>query len=326
MHVLVAADVFEQRHLDLIARAVEGWATWERVGHTAPSAMYAEKLSRADVVVGWPKAQLLAASDVRFFQLLSVGYDAYVSAGLENKPDFIVCNARGALSVPVAEHCIAMMMALVRRLPRHIRDMNPRRWELATYEEVTGNTACVIGLGDIGTEIARRCKALHMTVSGIRRHPERGHPIAEPVYGPEMLKGAVSTAQHIFIAIPGETATRRLLNADVLGATKLGAYLYNVARGSVVDEGALIEHLRSGHLRGAGLDVFSEEPLPAGSPLWDMENVIVTPHTAGHSIREADRLCDLFLTNLARFRQGTPLINVVSLRSQQQFDREVATP
>ena len=152
MHVLVAADIFRDLQLQRIAAAVEGRGTWERVSQTAPAAEHASALSRSDVVVGWPPAAWLASSPVRFFQLLSAGYDAYVDAGLDVKPGFTLCNARGALSIAVAEHCIALMLALVRRLPLHVRDMAARRWERAAYDEVFGATACIVGLGDIGTD------------------------------------------------------------------------------------------------------------------------------------------------------------------------------
>jgi len=312
MHVLVAADVFRDLQLQRIAAAVDGHGTWERVSQSAPADEQASALSRSDVVVGWPPAAGLARSPVRFFQLLSAGYDAYVNTGLDVKPGFTLCNARGALSIAVAEHCIALMLALVRRLPRHVRDMAARRWERAAYDEVFGATACIVGLGDIGTEVARRCAALGMTVTGVRRQKDKGHAIAAPVFGPAELPEALGAADHVFLTVPANSSTHCLIGAAALGAMKKGAYLFNASRGSVVDEGELVARLRSGHLQGAGLDVAAEEPLPPHSPLWSLENVVITPHVGGRSCREADRLCDLFLRNLARFLTGESLLNAVS--------------
>jgi D-2-hydroxyacid dehydrogenase (NADP+) len=312
MHVLVAVDMFQDRHLQRIAAAVEGGGTCERLAQTAPDVESATALSRADVVVGWPLPAWLVPSPVRFFQLLSSGYDTYVDHGLDAKKDFTLCNARGALSVSAAEHCIALMLALVRRLPWHIRDMATTQWTRRTYEEVSGTTACVVGLGAIGTEVARRCAALGMHVVGVRRQKEQGHPIASPVFSCDELRLAVRDADHLFVTAPENHSTVGLIGPAVFGAMKKGSYLFNMSRGSLVDEQELVARLRSGHLQGAGLDVSAEEPLPSSSPLWNMENVVITPHVAGRSSREPDRMCDLFLDNLGRFRRGEPLVNVVN--------------
>jgi D-2-hydroxyacid dehydrogenase (NADP+) len=312
MHVVVAVDIFQDRHLQRIAAALEGRGTWEKLSQTAPDSASAAAVSRADVVVGWPLAAWIVPSQVRFFQLLSSGYDAYVDQGLEAKENFTLCNAQGALSVAAAEHCIALMLALVRQLPWHVRDMSTARWNRRAYEEVTGTTACVIGLGEIGTEVARRCAALGMHVIGVRGQKEKGHPIAAQVFGSDELPLAVRGADHVFVTAPGGRSTAGLIDGAVFDAMKRGAYLFNVSRGSLVDERELVARLRIGHLRGAGLDVSAEEPLPASSPLWNMENVLITPHVAGRSTREADRMCDLFLANLERFQHGEPLVNVVN--------------
>ena len=218
------------------------------------------------------------------------------------------------MGIAVAEHAVAMMLALARRLPRHVRDMDERRWQRQpVYQELTGTTVCVVGLGDIGTEIARRCLGLGMKVTGVRRDAARGHDLVSTVYPLDRLAEALAEADHVVLAIPATRETEGLLDRAMLATMRPGACLYNVSRGSLVDEGALLDAIEAGHLAGAGLDVFAQEPLPADSPFWELENVIVTPHAAGRSVREFDRLCALFVANLGRYRRGEPLANAVSL-------------
>ena len=313
-HVLVAVDDFTEWQIARIAEALAGWATWARLPQAAPAALFAERLRTSRILIGWPQPEWLAPSAVEYFQLPSVGYDPYLGRGLHEKPNFTLCNARGVMTIAVAEHFVAMLMALARRLPQQLDDQRAKRWQRQpAYAEVAGTTACLVGLGEIGTAIARRCLGLEMDVVGVRRRAERGHELVQRVYPLDRLIEAVSQADHVVLTLPATPETIGLVDADVLAAMKPGAYLYNLARGSLVDEYALVEVLRGGHLAGAGLDVFAVEPLPEDNPLWELDNVIVTPHAAGRSCREFDRLCDLFVENLGRYRAGLPLVNAVSL-------------
>jgi len=312
-HVLIAVNDFTEDHMAKIAEALQGWATWTRID-PSDEARYREEIRRAQAVVGWPKAEWLLDSPVELLLLGSVGWDAYQGKGLERKPGFVLCNARGVMTAAVAEHLLAMMLALTRRLPRHFRDQSERRWERCkTYDEVTGAVACVVGLGDIGTDIARRLAALGMEVIGVRKNADRPHEYASEIYPLSRLKEAVAKADHVVLILPENEETRGMVNAGVFAAMKPGAYFYNLARGGIVDERALCDALQSGRLAGAGLDVFAKEPLPADSPLWDLENVIITPHAGGRSVKEFDRFCSLVAANLRNWRQGAPLINRVAL-------------
>ena len=311
-HVLIAVDTFNNGHLANIVRTLNEKATWERIEQAAPAAVYRPALNRSQIVIGWPNPAWLRLSPILFHQLPSVGYDNYLNVGLEEKTGFALCNARGVMSIPVAEHFFALMFALTRHLPEHIGDKASKRWQRRPpYGEVAGSTACIVGLGDIGSEIARRCLALGLRVIGVRQHPEKGHEFVQEVYPVPQLKKALAQADHVVLIFPAGSGMERSFDAGVFEAMKPGAYFYNLARGSIVDEGALIERLQIGHLAGAGLDVFSEEPLPLDSPLWTIDNVIITPHVAGRSFREFDRLCDLFIANLERFLLDKPLLNQV---------------
>jgi phosphoglycerate dehydrogenase-like enzyme len=311
-HVLVAVDLFEERHLERIAGAVEGWASWESIGHPAPAPIYEKGLARAELMMGWPDPKPLARSPVRLLQLPSVGYDDYAGCGLERKPGFVLCNARGVMSVQVAEHGIALMLALTRRIADHVGDQRERRWRRrSSYLEVAGTTACIVGLGSIGTQLARRCAGLGMEVVGVRGGPHKLHPVVKRMYGLWDLRDAVAQANHVFSVLPAAPETDEIFDSAIFDAMRPGSFFYNLSRGSVVDEPALVERLLSGRLGGVGLDVVAVEPLPPHSSLWGLDNVVITPHVGGRSVHEADRLCDLFLRNLDAYRDGRPLTNVV---------------
>ena len=314
LRLLIAVDAFGDDHIRDLCEAAGGRAVCERLGQDASAAEYRRAMAAADVMVGWPDPDLLAASPLRLLLLPSAGYEEYLTPELAAKDPLVVCNAGGAYSEGVAEHCVAMMLALVRHLPEYLAAMEPRRWEhLHRHRRLSGSTACVIGLGTLGSAIARRCAALGMSVVGVRKHADRHSPAVSKVFGPEDLVRAVAGADHVVGALPGGAATRGLISRDVFSAMKPGAYFCNVGRGASVDEEALVERLAGGSLAGAGLDVFAAEPLGSDSPLWSMENVIVTPHVAGYTWDYADELCEVFATNLAAHVTGEPPPDVIDV-------------
>ncbi|OCT12563.1 hypothetical protein A8709_32625 [Paenibacillus pectinilyticus] len=313
-HALIAVNAFSDLHMKRIGEALSGWATWERIDEAASDDIYVPALSRSDIAVGWPKADHVFASNLKLLQSGSVGYDGYLGRNWSSKPTFTYCNAKGVMSIAVAEQFVAMMMGLTRRIPQHVRDMGERLWQRAeTYDEVYGTTALIVGIGDIGTEIARRCLGLGMNVIGVRRNTEEQHSFIKEVYGVHDLKKVIGLADHIVLILPGGNGTDQLFDADIFAAMKPGAYFYNLARGSIVDESALYNALATNHLSGAGLDVFAVEPLPAESPLWSLHNVIIMPHSGGRSVREFDRMCDLFIANAYNFRDDKPYVNPIRL-------------
>ena len=308
-------DAFGDEHIQTLCEAAGGGAVCDRLGQDASAGEYRQAMAAAEVMVGWPDPDLLAASPLRLLLLPSAGYEEYLTPELAAKEGLVVCNAGGAYSEGVGEHCVAMMLALVRRLPEYLAAMPRRSWDhLHRHGRLSGSTVCVIGLGTLGSAIARRCAALGMRVVGVREHPDRPSPNVSEVYGPDDLVAAVAEADHVVGALPGGAATKGLISREVIAAMKPGAYFCNVGRGASVDEEALIERLAGGHLAGAGLDVFATEPLPDDSPLWTMENVIVTPHMAGYTWDYPDELCKVFATNLARYSRSEPLHHVIDLR------------
>ncbi len=271
---------------------------------------YPDSLERADVVVGRPSADdLRQAGRLSWLQLSSAGADQYVDAV---RDDVVITAANGVYGIPTSEHAIAMMLALVRRLPSSVRASGARCWERALeYDELYGRTCGVLGLGDIGSAVARRVKAFGMRVTALRRRPGNPPEYVDAMYGPDGLYEMLASCDHLVNTLPGTPETRHFIDAAALARMKPGAYVYNVGRGSTLDERALALALEDGKLAGAGLDVFEQEPLPADSPLWSMSNVVITPHRGGSSPREDERVAELFLENLARKVRGEELLNVV---------------
>jgi phosphoglycerate dehydrogenase-like enzyme len=229
-----------------------------------------------------------------------------------------VTNSRGVQSAAIAEHVIACVLALAKQLPLLARAQQAREWvqnELVADRApwlVQGRTMAVVGLGSIGAAVAVRGAALGMRVIGVRRRVEQGTPPGvERVAAPGDLAEVLALADVVVLAAPLTGGTERLLDAAAISRMKPGAVLVNVARGQLVDEAALADALASGHLAGAALDVFTDEPLPPASPFWSLPSVIVTPHTSGFRVDHWDAAIDLFEQQLDRFRQGLPLLNVV---------------
>lgn len=271
---------------------------------------YEEALNRAEIVIGRPDpGDLERAAQLSWVQLSSAGADLYVDTV---RREVTITAANGVYGIPTSEHALAMMLAMVRRLPASVRAASRKEWEPSlAYDELHGRTCGVLGLGDIGSSIARRAKAFGMRVVALRRRPESPPAYVDALYGREDLLGMLSDCDHVVNALPGTPSTRHLLDARALARMKPTAYLCNIGRGATVDEKALIDALRSGGLAGAALDVFETEPLPPESPLWELPNVLITAHRGGSSPREDERVAELFLENLARRAAGEDLLNVV---------------
>jgi phosphoglycerate dehydrogenase-like enzyme len=213
----------------------------------------------------------------------------------------------------MAEHVLAMMLALARGVDRMLRAQSKRCWDRGPVRcELLGSTALVVGLGDIGTEVAARCKALGMRVLGVRRRVERGGTTAvDTVVGFDGVDAVLPEVDHVVLALPGTPHTARFLDARRIGLLKRGAYVYNVGRGSAIDEAALVDALKEGAIAGAGLDVFEREPLPAESDLWSLDNVVISPHCAGSTEDYGERFAAILVENIQRYLKGEPLRNEV---------------
>jgi phosphoglycerate dehydrogenase-like enzyme len=196
-------------------------------------------------------------------------------------------------------------------MPRVLADQRAHRWARFAGYDARGRTLGVVGLGAVGREVARLASAAGMRVVATRRSPDAAPvPGVARVYPPGELRRLLAESDDVALTVPGTPETAGLLGEAELRAMRPGAVLVNVARGSVVDEPALIRALRDGHLGGAALDVFATEPLPADSPLWDLPSVLVTPHSMSTSRGENDLVLDVFCDNLRRYLAGQPLHHV----------------
>jgi phosphoglycerate dehydrogenase-like enzyme len=271
-----------------------------------------DRVEEADVLVIsglWQNGLLDRAAKLRFIQAIGAGTDQFPRDELATR-GIRLASARGVNARAVAEHAMALILALSRRLPE-ARDNQARRvWrgmigDLSRREdELGGKTLLVIGIGDIGGRLARLAKAFDMRVVGLRRDPSLGSGKADAVHPMSALKSVLPDADFVVLTCPLTEETENLIDAEALGHMKSSAYLVNVARGRVVDEAALIEALAARRIAGAGLDVTAEEPLAPSSPLWGMEHVLVTPHTAGETRHYEDNVIEILRDNLDRLWRG----------------------
>lgn len=223
----------------------------------------------------------------------------------------------GSTAVPIAQTAITGMLMLARNFPRWLAAQRRHEWNPARFAEaprdLSEQRVLILGLGSIGNEIARLAKVLGMPVTGIRRSGRHLGDHADAVVPPGQLDALLPQADWLVIACPLTDETRGLITAERLQRLPAGARVVNVARGEIVDEPALIAALQSGHLAGAYLDVFAQEPLPESSPLWEMPNVLVTPHNSAAAAGNDGRVYDMFVGNLRRWLRGEPLLNEVAL-------------
>lgn len=305
--VLINTPV-EERHRRMLEEAAAGRCrlVYAQDGQDA--------LAEAEAVLGAvPPADLTRAGKLQWFHLVWAGTDRY-------KPsDFpagaIFTNGSGAYGVMVAEHMMACILSLLRQLPHYAARQRDHDWNQAGQEgTLEGRTVLILGTGDLGTALAKRLRGFDCRILGVRRKAEPA-PYFDEIHTMADLDELLPRADVVACALPGSPETAGLLNRDRLLRMKPGAVLVNCGRGSLLDTEALVEVLNQGRLGGCALDVTNPEPLPADNPLWDMENVILTPHVAGisfgHLPETEDKIYRLAAENLSRWLDGRPLKNVI---------------
>jgi phosphoglycerate dehydrogenase-like enzyme len=268
-----------------------------------------------DVILGIVPAKLFAVTrKLKWVQSISSGVDSFMYPEFINNP-VILTSEKGLVGEHLADHGMGLLLMLTRQLAA-ARDLGADSWNhrptLRAQEiELTGATMGIIGFGGTGRAMARRACAFGMKVRAIDKDPV---PIGEGVSqieDPAQLANMLAGVDVVAVCCPLTDKTDKMLNAKTLAQCKPGVFIINVTRGEVIDEVALIEALKSGHLGGAGLDVAPREPLPADSELWSLPNVVMTPHTAGASQFRAQRNLDRFIDNLGRFRRGETLDGII---------------
>ena len=255
------------------------------------------------------------APNVRWIQSTSSGIGKSVnSRGYPDRmPNTTITTASGVHAIPLAEFAAMAMLMHSRRALHMIEEQRERRWERFNGTDLHSRTVLIIGLGSVGSEIARVSKSLGMKVLGIRRSPElsTGTSLVDGVYSLDTLHELLPKAEYLVLSAPDTAETEGIIGAEQIALLKKGAIVINVGRGALIDELAMIEALEAGQLGGAYLDVFAKEPLPINNPLWSMPNVLVNAHSASTSDKENGRIVDLFCQNLTRYLNGEPLMNVL---------------
>ena len=278
-----------------------------------------DALPGVEVLLGWSfRADDLRhafdrANRLRWIQWGGAGVDAALFPALVDS-DVILTNARGVFDQAMAEYTLGMILAFAKDFRRTDALQRERSWSYRVSERVAGTKALVVGTGSIGRTIARALRAVGIEVDGVGRTARDGDPDFARVHGNDALDRELASADWVVLIAPLTKQTRGMFDAARFAAMKPTARFFNLGRGALVDEPAMIEALDSGVIAGAGLDVYSKEPLPDSSPLWGMENVFLSPHMSGDTRDYEANVARVFIDNFRRFRAGEPLRNVVDKR------------
>lgn len=277
------------------------------------------RLPEADgIVTGFqvPDEHFANAPKLRWIHNMGAGVDRLLTGELMRLPHITISASKGPMGHLMAEHALALMLALARNLPGFQRNQSEKRWRYLMREnwhltELGGKTIAILGVGEVGGHLARMCGVgLNMRVIGMAR-ASRDVPHIDRYFNRDEMLSALGEADVVALSMPVTPSTIHIINAEALAAMKPTTFLVNVARGKLIDEVALVEALRTGQIAGAGLDVTDVEPLPDDSPLWDLPNAIVTPHASAVTDRLGDHFVDFWAENIRRFVDGRPLLGLV---------------
>lgn len=295
----------------------------EQIRATAPDAevvdagqnRIAEELGQADIFCGHAKVPVpwdavVANARLKWIQSSAAGLDHCLVPSVIAS-DVVVTSASGVLADQVAEQTLALTTALARSLPTFFRAQGRKEFVRRPTRDIHGSTVGIVGFGGNGRRLAEVFSAFRVRILATDFCPWDCPDHVAELWPPDRLPELLAESDYIVLAAPLNDATRDMFDDKAFGQMKAGSFFINVARGGLVDEAALVRSLESGHLAGAGVDVTATEPLPPDSPLWELPNVIITPHVGGQSSRRADDMTALFCENLAKYRRGEPLINLV---------------
>ncbi len=252
---------------------------------------------------------LSEAQSLRWIHSCTAGFDQLLVPEITER-GLVVTRSAASHHIPIAEWVLAYIFLMTKRFPELLRAQAEHRWDRLEMEELGGKTVGIVGAGAIGTEVAVRCRPLGMRVIATKRSPAP-HPAYDEVMGADQLSELLAASDYVVLACPLTTETRGMIGAAQLRSMRQTAYLLNIARGGLIVEEDLIQALREGWIAGACLDAFTQEPLPADSPLWDVQGVVITPHASSSSPLVMRRAEQEFVDNLRRFLDDEPLHNVL---------------
>lgn len=293
----------------------EQFPEFEFLGYPRNAKVPDEVLASAEVLMNYgDKSQIAPAKNVKYIHTISAGIDGYIDeVDRCHGSSLPVSNGAGVYADAVGEHVIALLMAVMHGIPASVENMKEKKWPfIPMLGNVNGKTAAVLGTGDIGSNAARIVRAMGAKVLGYKLHPcEPFEPYDEIYTGENGLDAILGKADLVLICLPGSPYTKNLIDARRIGLMKDGAVVVNIGRGSILNTGALMEALKSGHIAAAGLDVTDPEPLPPEHPLWDCPNVLITPHISGLGASK-QKHAEWFAENLRAYIEGRPLPGAVN--------------
>jgi phosphoglycerate dehydrogenase-like enzyme len=274
----------------------------------------------ASVILRWSGSQELLqksfaiCKSVRWIHSRAAGVDSLLFSELVES-EVILTNGSGVFSASLGEFVLAVILYFAKDFRRMIRNQVRGVWEPFDVEEIAGQIVGILGYGDIGRAVASRVRALNMRVLATKRHvPNSSDPLVEQFYHPESQREMISRCDYIVATAPLTEETRHMIGDAEFAAMKPTAVIINVGRGAVISEDAMVRALSSRQIKGAGLDVFEHEPLPAGHSLYKLDNLLLSPHCADHTADWEDQAMRFFLEQYGRFVRGEPLTNIVNKR------------
>ena len=276
-------------------------------------------LAHTEVILGWrlPKNVISRAPRLKWVQAVAAGVDLLAGDTGLLQSHVMVSNASGVNAIAVAEFALCLMLMIAKKVPRFLANKGSSRWEHFVTSELKGKTVGIVGLGQVGSEIARLAQAFRMRVLAIKKSATgrvKNTAGVDELFSPGMLLQMLPECDFVILTVPLTSETRELIGEAELKAMKPTAHIINIARGPVIKQDVLIQALKEKWIAGAALDVFEIEPLPAESELWQLENVIVSPHIAGYVEQYNVMMTELFCENLKRFLRGEELLNLVDKR------------
>jgi len=274
---------------------------------------YLPLLKEAEIVFGWPKTELLKkAENLKWLHLPSAGVDRYANKELYQNRDLMLTNSSGVYGKPIAEHVFSMIMAHNRNLIDYAYDKKEKKWQRKNdIKDFFNSTVGILGLGDIGSTIAKRAKAWGAEVLALKRTMIEFPNYVDQIYLNDDLDKLLKESDYLILTLPGTPETEGIIGRKELKMMKDTAFIVNIGRGSLIKQDELLEALKNNWIAGAGLDVTDPEPLPEDSELWELDNLILTPHTSGFSPTNDQRRFEIFKDNLQSYLQNQKLNNLV---------------
>ena len=322
VNILVTASIGEEclERITATSPRVKLWAVSdlmraERAGDTSATEQLDALLAEAEIIYGFrlPENSLTRAPKLKWVQVMSAGVDRFLDSEFRRSP-VILTSVSGIHATPIGEFVLEMMLMFVKQAPFCFELKQKKQWQRFTPSVLRGKTVGILGLGSIGREVARLSKAFGMRVIATRRSAKRTGRArnVDLLLPPEQIRQLLSDSDFVAITLPFTAETDKLIGEAELRAMKSTAYLINIGRGGIIDEEALVRALSENWIAGAGLDVFATEPLPVDNKLWELPNVIFSPHVSGGMEDYNIQATELFCKNLRRYLEGKKLFNVVN--------------